>query len=198
MQIEIMRMSRELNVTVVYVTHDQEEALSMSGRIAVYRDGRIEQVGVPSEVYKNPSSLFVADFVGESTILKGILHFAEHGCSVDTPLGILPVDPVVCFTKGMVEGASVGLVLRPESMHVTAEGTSIGPMPDNAETVSVEGTLEEVIYLGASTKVVVAFQSNNRAVVRTAAENWKTVRIGEKVRVQWKIKDCVVLPDEDV
>jgi putative spermidine/putrescine transport system ATP-binding protein len=85
MQLEIRRLHRERGVTVIYVTHDQDEALSLSDRIAVMRDGRIEQVGAPYDVYAHPRSLFVADFVGEATILAGELA-GVHGEYADVTL----------------------------------------------------------------------------------------------------------------
>jgi putative spermidine/putrescine transport system ATP-binding protein len=197
MQLEIMRMSRDLNITVVYVTHDQEEALSMSDRIAVFNEGRIQQLGTPSELYTRPASVFVADFVGESTIIRGTTAVTGTRAWVNSEVGPIRVDRNACDRAGLGDRSPAAVVLRPEAMHVTADGTSIPPLAEGPDIVTLSGVLEERVYLGAWTKVVVALGVGQRAVVRTAAERWRDVPVGSQVRIQWRIADCVLLPDVD-
>jgi putative spermidine/putrescine transport system ATP-binding protein len=187
MQLELMKMSRELGVTVVYVTHDQEEALSMSGRIAVYNEGRIEQIGTPNEVYERPATLFVAGFVGESTIFSGRVGGSAGGRWLDTPAGRIRMPSAVASD---VPEASV--VLRPEAMDVTLVDDAPEAHGDNE--VGLSGVLEEIVYLGAAVKLVVRLSGGTQAVVRTAAERWSAgTPIGSAVRLRWRADSGVVL-----
>jgi ABC-type Fe3+/spermidine/putrescine transport system ATPase subunit len=110
-------ISRGLGVTVLYVTHNQEEELAMSNRIAVHHAGRIERVGTPAELYDRPKSVFVAGFVGESNMFSGILQQTMHGA-------IVRGDSLVVATDGAPAGvdtrARVTVVVRPERLHLFA------------------------------------------------------------------------------
>jgi putative spermidine/putrescine transport system ATP-binding protein len=196
MQLEIMRMSRDLNITVIYVTHDQEEALSMSDRIAVFNQGRIQQLGTPSELYTRPASVFVADFIGESTIIRGFTEISGDRAWVNGDMGRIPVDKRACDQAGLDHRSQAAVVLRPESMRVTATDGSIPAQADVPDAVTLRGVLEETVYLGATTKVVVALDGGRRAVVRTATERWANTPIRSGVCIQWRVADSVVLPDD--
>lgn len=112
LQSELRVLHRQQGVTVIYVTHDQDEALSLSDRIAVMRDGRIEQIGTPHEIYANPQSEFVADFVGESTLFSGTFDAADGG-RLCLPSGrTLRLEENVHY----LDGQQIGLMLRPESV----------------------------------------------------------------------------------
>src|SRR5262249_57223931 len=129
MREEIKRLQRELRLTVAYVTHDQEEAMSISDRIAVMRVGRIEQIGAPSEVYQRPATEFVAGFVGTATFLEGeVARIDGASCAVRTPLGVLAVRG---FRSDLGPGAHVRLVVRPEAVRVSpgepGDGTTALP-----------------------------------------------------------------------
>src|SRR5262249_51513101 len=120
MQIEIVNICREVGHTVLYVTHDQEEALAMSNRIAVYHDGRIEQVGTPEEVYQRPVSLFVATFIGESTTFLGRLDPAAGDPRLVADGLSLPVPASGIERLSLGRGADAALVVRPEAIAIRA------------------------------------------------------------------------------
>lgn len=144
---EIRSLQRELGITTVYVTHDQEEALSMSDRIVVMSEGRMEQVGTPFDIYNYPSTRFVASFVGTLNIMDARI--------VDPASGRVAIDgQEVVSTRG-VNGAKAGdirsLALRPEAIVLDGEGGTRNRM---------EGTIEEVAFLGSVVRIRVRFGDN--------------------------------------
>jgi ABC-type Fe3+/spermidine/putrescine transport system ATPase subunit len=147
MRVEITRLQRELRQTVVFVTHDQEEAMSISDRIVVMEAGRILQMGTPAEIYERPASRFVARFVGAANFLEGILKNGTPGeARVATPLGSLRL---ARSPHGPAAGERVSVLLRPEAIRL-----------DPAETVSgpnrFAGTLVDAMYGGAQVRYTVA------------------------------------------
>jgi putative spermidine/putrescine transport system ATP-binding protein len=125
MQIELKAIQQRVGVTFVFVTHDQEEALTMSDRLAVFNHGQIEQIGSPAEVYEHPSTSFVAGFVGVSNLVSGAIAQSING-SADT------------------------FSIRPEKIRLQAPGTPVG-----ADTCAVEGMIRDVVYLGMHTRYLV-------------------------------------------
>jgi spermidine/putrescine transport system ATP-binding protein len=173
MQVELKRIQREVGITFVYVTHDQEEALAMSDRIAVMSDGVIEQLGAPEEVYERPAKAFVAGFIGISNLLPARV---ENG-GVRLSTGTLVPAPV---PDGLPEGADVQLSVRPEKLLV-----------DELEDgmASVEGTIAERVYMGTATQLIVELGPDARLVAleqNTARarsdDRWE---LGDRVRVGW-------------
>ncbi|MCB1501663.1 MAG: ABC transporter ATP-binding protein [Bauldia sp.] len=144
---EIRSLQRELDITTVYVTHDQEEALSMSDRIVVMSDGRVEQIGTPFEVYNYPATRFVASFVGTLNILDARI--------VDPASGRVVIDGQEVIAGRGVNGAGVGevrpMALRPEA--ITLDG-------GNGDRNRMQGTIEEVAFLGAVVRIRVRFGEN--------------------------------------
>jgi len=146
MRDEIKRLQRELRLTVAYVTHDQEEAMSISDRIAVMRAGRIEQVGTPTEIYERPATEFVARFVGIANFLDGeVAEASAAGATVRTALGILVVQAAAPW---LAAGAKVRLVVRPEAIRL-----STTEPPDGAPAVA--GKVVGVSYTGAIVRYLV-------------------------------------------
>jgi putative spermidine/putrescine transport system ATP-binding protein len=146
MRDEIKRLQRELRLTVAYVTYDQEEAMSISDRIAVMRAGRIEQVGTPTEIYERPATEFVARFVGIANFLDGEVAEANAaGATVRTALGILLVHAAA---PRLATGAKVRLVVRPEAIRL-----STTEPPDGAPAVA--GKVVGVSYTGAIVRYLV-------------------------------------------
>ena len=114
MRSEIRRICREAGLTALYVTHDQQEALSMADGVVVLRDGRVEQHGTPQALYQRPCNRFVAEFMGETNFIDGTVVTADdHGCQVRTSAGMLP-----SATGGLAAGARVTLSVRPESLRL--------------------------------------------------------------------------------
>src|SRR4051812_30127669 len=135
MQIELKQIQREVGITFVFVTHDQEEALTMSDRIAVFRDGRIEQVGTPVELYERPATSFVAGFVGTSNRIAG-----------GAALSVL--------------GAPGEYAVRPERLRIAEPGAALEP-----GEVAAPGKVTEVVYLGPLTHAIVALDAGPRLTV---------------------------------
>jgi putative spermidine/putrescine transport system ATP-binding protein len=160
MQVELKQIQREVGITFVFVTHDQEEALTMSDRIAVFNLGRIEQVGTPAEVYERPGSEFVAGFVGTSNLLRG-----EAAVTVLGHEGVFSV--------------------RPEKIHVAEVDAATGEGEDSAT-----GTVSEVVYVGSGTRYVVDLDAGGSLValqqnLRTSSMDVLAMR-GKKVRLVWR------------
>ena len=159
MQIELKEIQLEVGLTFIYVTHDQEEALTMSDRLAVFSHGRIEQVGTPADVYERPATGFVAGFVGVSNILEGPV--AER-----------------------IVGAPDPVTVRPEKI---AMGEPDAAVPDGACTAT--GHVEEVVYLGAVTRYIVGLDGGGTLVVlqqNLAASSMDALQVrGNAVRLVW-------------
>jgi putative spermidine/putrescine transport system ATP-binding protein len=168
MQVELKEMQRELGITFIFVTHDQEEALTLSDRIAVFNEGRIEQLGTPQEIYESPVSPFVADFVGTSNLFD-----AEQA-------------------KRMLK-LSGAQSLRPEKITLAPPGTK-----PSAGSVSVTGKVTEVIYLGTSTRLLVDLDGGYRVNVLEQNVSTKGAahdRRGATVEAQWSPADIVSLAE---
>jgi len=142
MQIEIKNLVRKLNITVIYVTHDQQEALTMSDRIAVLNQGKIEQIGIPEYLYENPINGFVADFIGESNLIEGVvMNIEENKCIIEIADAL---DLTVLLHEGISVNDRVKVAVRPEKLFLVEEGKE-------SENI-FEGTIEEIIYIGNITK----------------------------------------------
>ena len=124
MQLELKRLQREMNITFVYVTHDQEEALTMSDTVVVMNGGKVQQIGTPEDIYNEPKNAFVADFIGDSNIVDGVMHrdFLVSFSGVDFP----------CVDRGFAREQSVQVVVRPEDIEVVSpvEGQLVGAVND--------------------------------------------------------------------
>jgi spermidine/putrescine transport system ATP-binding protein len=145
MQLELKRIQREVGITFVYVTHDQEEALTMSDRLVVMNAGRIEQLGSPRELYEHPATRFVANFIGTSNILTGRLERKGDAWAL---AGLGPDQRVVVTDAGETsQGQEVELAVRPEKMVLRGEHDP--PPPDRC---ALRVTVTEVVYLGTSTQ----------------------------------------------
>ena len=147
LQIELKRIQREVGITFVYVTHDQEEALTMSDRIAVMNHGRIEQISAPEDVYERPATSFVAGFIGVSNLMPGLVtHNSGRQMRVRLDAGV----EVDVSGNGFGDGERCHAVVRPEKLRLkAAEESAGGGWP------SVEGTVESSVYLGTATQLVV-------------------------------------------
>ena len=124
MQLELKRLQREMNITFVYVTHDQEEALTMSDTVVVMNGGKVQQIGTPEDIYNEPKNAFVADFIGDSNIVDGVMHrdFLVSFSGVEFP----------CVDRGFAREQSVQVVVRPEDIEVVSpvEGQLVGVVND--------------------------------------------------------------------
>lgn len=185
LQSEITRLHRELGLTFVYVTHDQEEALALSDRIAVFNEGSIEQVGTPDELYESPRTVFVAEFLGDSNVLRG--RVSADGQTLNGS------DYELALNRGRSRvgpGRSGAVVVRPERIHILTEGQVAAP-----DHNVLEATVTEVVYLGAARKVVLEFPWGGRGLVREATRLASSADRGDRVRVAWAPEESVVVPD---
>jgi iron(III) transport system ATP-binding protein len=151
MREEICRIHDETGVTMLYVTHDQKEALTMADRIAVMSMGRVEQIGTPQDVYRSPANVFVATFLGDANLIQGeLVEISERFGTIRTPLGIFQgrlADPA------MREGNAVRCMVRPENLRLSnpTPGAPDGS-PSNVEENRIPVTVNNVLFLGESTQ----------------------------------------------
>ena len=191
LQLEIIRVSRELGATVLYVTHDQEEALVMSDRIAIFSMGRIEQLGSGEDLYDRPASLFVADFIGESNILRGTYEVDGGTGGWMTREGARwRVGSAAAARSELATGTAAALVVRPERMRIL----NGGGVADGLNTI--DATVDEVLYLGPDTKYQLALPSGQRISIREPREaNGRELQRGDPVRVGWSVEDGLLVAD---
>jgi len=159
LQLELKRIQREVGITFVYVTHDQEEALTMSDRIAVMNRGVIEQIAEPVEVYERPETTFVAGFIGVSNLMPGTVR-ALNGdrAEVELEAGIT----VESEHNGLAAGERCHAVVRPEKLFVSASGNG---GPPRSEAQGVDGVVTSSTYLGTATQLVVELRDGARMTV---------------------------------
>ena len=185
MQIELKRLQHETGITFVFVTHDQEEALTMSDRIAVMNEGRILQVGAPREIYDHPAERFVANFIGESNLLRGELGAIEGGT------GTVALPSGVRLSASVPDGAAgtgpVNVAIRPEHVRLTADPA--------AGTLS--GRIENVVYFGTDTLYHLRLATGEPFTVRAqnARDGSPDARAGDTVGVSIRDNVAQVLRD---
>ena len=198
MQLELKALQREVGITFVYVTHDQEEALTMSDVIVVMRDGRIQQQGDPTELYERPVNRFVAAFIGTSNFLPGSVQSIDSSTgrvAVRTDLGLALRGTVTDSAAAVRVGDAVTVAIRPERIQVTADGAGA---PD-AGWSSIPGRIHQGTYLGDQTEFRVQTELAGELVVRrqnaTGAQASQGMGPGDPVTVQWQEEANLVLAD---
>lgn len=175
MQIELKMLQRKLGITFIYVTHDQDEALSMSDRIVVLRNGKIEQIDSPNDIYDRPNSLYVAEFIGDANTFKSKIKDIDH--------------KYLYLENGMVGningeynvGDNVDIVIRPENIKIS---NSL------KEKKSFSGIVKELIYDGSSTKLI--FKIDNQMIKVVVFGNDKVYKVGQELNLYWDIEDIVI------
>ncbi len=187
LQVELKRIQREVGITFVYVTHDQEEALTMSDRIAVMNRGRVEQVGVPEDVYERPKTTFVAGFIGVSNLMPATVSGPDQVLLEQGP-------EVSGDTGGLSTGEDCFVVVRPEKLRVElAGGGGSNGLP------RVEGVVESSLYLGTATQIVVGLGDDVRMTVlvpnASEAERQRLPGGGARVELSWDPEHMHVVRD---
>ena len=157
LQLQLRQLQRDLGITFVYVTHDQEEALTMSDRIAVIAEGKVEQVGSPEEIYAHPATAYVAGFLGSANIFDADVTDVSAGLATCSSLG----RTLSAEVTGDAPRGDAAIVVRPERIAIGDEST-----PSPAGHNRVEGTVLDVVYLGASTQVRVEVGARRRRAAR--------------------------------
>jgi spermidine/putrescine transport system ATP-binding protein len=190
MQFELKRIQREVGITFVYVTHDQEEALTMSDRIAVMNAGNVDQIGTPTDVYDRPSTVFVANFIGQANLWAGRQNrvdgeFAELsvlGTTLRARPGETAIEP----------GGQATLMVRPERVRVTTE-------PPTGDVVSVRATVTDLTFQGPVVRLSLAAADKSPILAHVGPdENLPLLRPGDEVHVSWAPSASLVLPAADI
>ena len=182
MQIELKKLQKKLGITFIYITHDQEEAINMSDRIAVMNNGKFEQIGTPDEIYNHPKTSYVATFVGNSNILKGIAESSEENIvNIKVSGGTVPV-----FNDGptVKEGEGVTLAVRSENIHL--DETGVKGLP--AEVV-------EKSFAGGMLRVVLKLQDDTEIIASRYGID-AGVQPGQKVGCSFAAEDAVLVDRE--
>jgi spermidine/putrescine ABC transporter ATP-binding subunit len=182
MQIEIRRIQQELRITTIYVTHDQSEAMSMSDYIAVMNKGRLEQVGNPTDIYNQPSTQFVANFLGRSNFITGtIIGHRNHQSILETSIGQFDIPRYAGDTN-----RTVSIAIRPENLkiyHSISEAAVINSVAGKIETMTFTGNLTS-IRATVGDKLVLTIEIRPKDV---------SLQIGQDVVIAWRPENSVVL-----
>jgi spermidine/putrescine transport system ATP-binding protein len=188
MQVELSNLHQQLGVTFVMVTHDQEEALSLSDRIAVMHDGRIEQIGTPSDIYDYPQSPFVADFIGDTNLINGEVKEANgSSLAVMSTTGLAMVVQQREQQPGFDAAAAVVVSVRPEKIQLSLD-------PPSHAYNCFQGELRHVMYLGTHIHCMVELQSGETMTVLQPNKAGVVLESQEPVYVYWDAADCLALP----
>jgi spermidine/putrescine transport system ATP-binding protein len=187
LQVELKEIHRRTQGTFLYVTHDQEEAMSMADRVVVMHEGRIVQVGTPLELYRSPASLFVAAFLGNANVWRGVV-VAEHGDEVTVSAG--GVELTGTKAAAVRPGDRVGAVLRWEAARILPTGSAQNGDP------SLAGTIADVVFVGALIHYRIEVAETRLTVTRPSSEHDGTLGPGQPVLVTWDPTDLRVLPEE--
>jgi putative spermidine/putrescine transport system ATP-binding protein len=187
MQVEINQLHRELGITVLYVTHDQDEAMAMSDRICLMNDGKIEQIGTPEELYFRPRSIFTADFIGDSNLIDATVESIALGgaCRLAGPAG---AHLAAATAGGCGAGAKARLMVRPERVRILGAG-------DTAAN-TLRGTTREALFVGSAYKYCVELADGTRIWGRQlSGEGLPRPVAGQELAIGWDASDCVVLAE---
>ncbi len=195
MQFELKRIQREVGITFVYVTHDQEEALTMSDRIAVMNAGNVEQIGTPTEIYDRPSSVFVAGFIGQANLWHGRQTGRANRDYVEvdvlgTTLRARPGDTTI------EQGGQATLMVRPERVRVSLERPA---GLDTGAVAAVPATVTDLVFQGPVVRLSLAGADGSGIVAHIGAEqDLPLLRPGDQVFVCWSPDASLVLPAADI
>jgi len=193
MQVELSRIHRQVGTTFVFVTHDQEEALSMATRIAVMANGRVRQIGSPREIYQGPTDRFVADFIGESNFLEGRMDGAGDGSGFQLSDGtVVPASA----RAGVSRNGHVALMIRPESVGVGRQAPT-GPTP----TVDIRGRATHIAFMGNHTRITVQTDAGILVALRFHGESDEQAveeeMLDREVHVWWDPRESTVVTAGD-
>jgi spermidine/putrescine ABC transporter ATP-binding subunit len=172
MRFELKRMQRQLNITTIFVTHDQQEALSLSDRVVVMNEGKIEQIGTPNEIYENPVSVFVADFIGSTNIIKGMVTRCDPGRNIcHVKLSQESVVPIP-FREPVKEGEEVRFIIKPEKilLHKTRQSD-----------LDLSGKISGASYLGSALNYEINLGGFRLEALDSQVDYQKRLEIGDSI-----------------
>ncbi|MBU8879282.1 ABC transporter ATP-binding protein [Bacillus sp. FJAT-29790] len=182
MQVELKHLQQELKITFIYVTHDQEEALTMSDRIIIMNDGVIEQIGSPNEIYERPKTRFIAEFIGETNIFEGnVTGMDDQFVFIDC--GGQEIKAPRMFGNDIPE--QVYVAVRPEK-------AMIHSVPEENMSV-MKCIFKEKIYVGSVTKLIFTLPNRQQVMVNETEENRGTIEVGDQFYISWHPKNSVLL-----
>jgi len=185
MQVEIRNLQQELGITCLYVTHDQEEALTMSDRIVVFDNGKIQQVGRPDELYEKPKNHFVADFIGESNFLDGYITCVANDYTI-VSVGDGNIEIQCPKTPGITEKKQVQLSIRPEKIRFVEPSSDI--------PAKMEGVIEKLTYSGEIRRYIVRVNSGDTINIKQQIlHGVRSYKKGDRVFVGWSLEDAIIL-----
>jgi len=184
MQFELKTLQREVGITFIYVTHDQEEALTMSDRIAVMSQGKVLQIGVPEDIYEHPTNRFVADFIGETNFIEGFVE--AHGEPMQFKISSDVVVPSVWGSETHVPvGSKAVLSIRPEKIDLT--GSEMDASGNGQQDAHAPGKIVDLVYLGTDTRYIVQVAGETNIVVRmqNMTSSMHFFKAGDLVNLHW-------------
>lgn len=190
MRFELKAIQKKVDITSIYVTHDQTEALTMSDRVAIMNKGRIVQIGTPTEVYEKPKNKFVAGFIGEADFIEGkLLHADKEKNELTVDIGnlALTIEPTSFDEEKIEEKKAVSIAIRPHKFRITKKKTQ--------KNNFIEGKIENVAYIGSMIKYEVRIP--NGTVVKVDQPLLKRIEFeaGEKIYLEWDPDACIVLTE---
>jgi spermidine/putrescine transport system ATP-binding protein len=188
MQIELKHLQEQVGITFIYVTHDQEEALTMSDRIAVMKDGIIQQIGNPVSLYEEPANHFVADFIGESNFIEGSYEGMEQELAV-IKIGEERIFAMTASEKP-AQNTATTITIRPERIVISA--------PDEREKPGISGTIKEVVYIGTDIRYLLKIATGQEIQIRiqnSSKEDINAFPKGGEVQIGWAPEDARLLTD---
>lgn len=190
MRLELKRLQNEVGIAFVFVTHDQEEALTMADRAAVMKGGRVMQVGTPEELYNTPANLYVAQFIGEANVFSGRLQSDADEWAVVPSGSSYRVSKKEVQRTGLAHGANAAIVVRPERMVIQP----CAPERSSETMNLIYGHLLEIAYLGNARTFVVQTDDGRRLSIQTpATESVPALTTGEQVCVGWNIESGILV-----
>ena len=186
MQGELKRMQKELGIAFLYITHDQEEALNMSDRVALMREGEFIQIGTPAQLYDHPQTLFAASFMGQSNILRGVIGGCSEGKAVLEVGGL----SIPCITdRPVLTGDEMALCLRAERLHYAPRPTG---------SIHISGMLREHTYAGGLQRTRIELPDGQMLLAQRQAEGQEECSVGSRVFLWWDQAAATLVPWEDL
>ena len=185
MRLELKRLQRQIGATVLYVTHDQDEALSMSDRVGVMNDGKLLQVADPKTLYEHPTSQFVATFIGESNVLTARVVAANGDLALDVEG--LPATVRAARPEGVSQGDQVVVVVRPEKLQVSDE-----PADAASGLNQVSARVEEIVYMGQTAQVFARASDGARLLARVPS-TMRIPAVDDDVQLVWRAGDTRIV-----
>jgi spermidine/putrescine transport system ATP-binding protein len=185
MQIELKSLQKRLGITFIYVTHDQEEALTMSDRIAVMNSGQIEQIGTPSQIYENPETEFVASFIGISNLFTG---YVKNGDGQNIIVTTSDNFDLKAFGNGndISADSSIAVMVRPERIQISA-------LKPEGEYNIISGIIEDIVYLGVNIQFIIDINGRKLIVIDKNNNRDIQFKVGQEVFAFWDKLNTVIL-----